>query len=337
MPEGWAKFLTAPLCVALSMAAPPLHAQRSAPGPFGDPGATDHAVLLGEGPISTPGFETSGTFAPDESILYFTRGAPDFGEFFFTILSSTFAHGRWSPPRIAPFSGEYADTSPFLSPDGSRLVFSSNRPVNGVAKASRADFDLWIVERQGNGEWSEPRNLATLNGTGWDMHSSMTRDGTIYFGSIRDGNYDIWRARLVNGDYQSPERVTEPVSGPRVDYDPFIDPDGRYLIFGSDREGGLGGADLYVSFFRGGAWTAPQNLGPKVNTAGREAGGFVVRANGQSFLVFNSESGRVLGSPIRPPGRMTDAQLARILGGADNHVRNFYYIDLRALAIDGLN
>jgi hypothetical protein len=326
-----------PRSIALALAlVAPADAQERGPTPFSDPAANEHAVLLGEGTVSTAGFETSGTLAPDGRTLYFTRGAPDFGQFFFTIVESRFANGRWSAPRIAPFSGEHADTSPFLSPDGSRLVFSSNRPVNGVAKSARNDFDLWMVERRGDG-WSAPVPLTALNGPGWDMHSSMTRDGTLYFGSIRDNNYNIWRSRLVGGVYQTPEPLPAPVNSAAVEYDPFVDPDGRYLIFGSDRAGGRGGADLYVSFLRDGAWSEPVNLGPSVNTGGREAGGFVARVGGQAYLVFNSESGRNLGSPIRPPGRMTDAQLATILAGADNQVRNFYYINLRTLGIDRLD
>lgn len=302
--------------------------------PFASPLAAERAVLLGEGTISTFGFETSGTLAPDGKTFYFTRGAPDFGQFFFTIMVTRFDKGRWTAPKIAPFSGEYADTSPFLSPDGQRLIFSSNRPVDGAAK-SRSDFDLWTMERIENG-WTSPKPLKSVNAPGWDMHSSMTRDGTLYFGSIRDNDYGIWRARLLAGEFQAPEPLDAPVNTKSVEYDPFIDPDGRYLIFGSDRAGGSGGADLYVSFFRAGRWSEPRNLGPKVNTAGREAGGFVVRDNGQAFLVFNSESGRALGMAMRPKHRMADKELAQILASTDNQLRNFYYIKLSALGIEGL-
>jgi hypothetical protein len=298
--------------------------------------ASERAVLFAEGTISTPGFETSGTFSKDRREFYFTKGAPDFGECFFTIVVSRYADGRWSEPEIAPFSGQYDDTSPFLSPDGSKLVFSSNRPVNGVGKA-RNDFDLWIVERRG-GRWSEPRNLGPrINTTGWEMHSSMTNDGTLYFGAIRPGteNYDIYRARLRGGEYEAPQNLGPIINTAGTEYDPYVAADESYLIFGSTRHpGNLGSADLYISFRQNAEWEPPMNLGPKVNTPRREAGGFVAKLDGRYYLFFNSESGHELSSAIRPDRPLQHyRQLQEILGSVDNRVRNFYYVEIKALDI----
>jgi len=294
--------------------------------------------MFAEGSISTPQFETSGTFTPDLQEFYFTKGAPDFGEFFFTIVQSRFVAGRWTQPEIAPFSGRYADTSPFLSPDGSRLVFSSNRPVAGAVKA-RADFDLWMVERRGSG-WSEPHHLGfKVNTTGWEMHSALTNDGTLYFGAIRPGgNYDIYRARFRDGEYEEPENLGPIINTDGVEYDPFIAADESYLIFGSTKHpGNLGGADLYVSFRQGDSWSKPVHLGPKVNTPRREAGGFVVRVGDRPYLFFNSESGREIDSSMRPDGAFTRfSDIEVILNSVDNHLRNFYYIDLQALGLEQL-
>ena len=58
---------------------------------------------------------------------------------------------------------------------------------------------------------------------------------------------------------------------PGGNIDPFIAPDQSWLIFASERPGGYGAADLYVSFRRpDGTWGEPKNLGPSVNTAGSE-------------------------------------------------------------------
>lgn len=51
---------------------------------------------------------------------------------------------------------------------------------------------------------------------------------------------------------------------------PAISPDGRLLVFMSDKAGGFGGTDLYLSIRNGETWGEPVNLGPQINTAGYE-------------------------------------------------------------------
>src|SRR5688500_20191206 len=62
---------------------------------------------------------------------------------------------QWSAPEVAPFSGTWSDIDPSVSPDGQRLYFSSIRPVDGQ---TRADIDIWVMERAGDG-WSTPVRL----------------------------------------------------------------------------------------------------------------------------------------------------------------------------------
>ena len=66
---------------------------------------------------------------------------------------------------------------------------------------------------------------------------------------------------------------------------PWVSEDGKLLYFSSDKPGGMGGADLYVSQLTAGKWSVPQNLGPPVNTAGDE---FYPFLSGDSLLFFAS-------------------------------------------------
>jgi len=63
--------------------------------------------------------------------------------------------------------------------------------------------------------------------------------------------------------------------GDSNDAHPTLSPDGQKLYFASDRDGGEGGMDLWVSTFEGGSWTAPENLGPNINTPGNELFPFI--------------------------------------------------------------
>jgi hypothetical protein len=97
----------------------------------------------------------------------------------------------------------------------------------------------------------------------------VAKDGTLYFASVRiEGrkDNDLYRSRFVNGKYQKAENLGE-INTPATEADPFVAPDGSYLIICSDRPGSESEeGDLYVSFNRGGKWTAPQTLGKTINT-----------------------------------------------------------------------
>src|SRR5689334_7546162 len=97
-------------------------------------------ALFAPGVISTADMELNAAFTPDGRTLYFTKRTPKAQ--FWTILVSSLKGSRWSTPRVAEFSGQYADFDPFVSPDGSQLFFNSNRPAPGKTKN---DFDIWVV------------------------------------------------------------------------------------------------------------------------------------------------------------------------------------------------
>jgi hypothetical protein len=67
--------------------------------------------------------------------------------------------------------------------------------------------------------------------------------------------------------------------------------DGDKLIFASNRPGGLGGMDLYVSYKLGTLWSEPVNLGPKVNTAGNEVFPFI-HADNTLYFASNGHGGK---------------------------------------------
>ncbi len=226
------------------------------------PGMTPE--LFAPGVVSTGANELNAAFTPDGNELYFTRSI-DGRE---TLMTTRQVEGVWAPPAIAGFSGTFTDVDPYITRDGRRLYFSSTRPVEGGSEAK--DADLWYLERQAGGDWGEPVHLGGPNTEGKDdYYTSLSDDGSLYF-SIFDSNSaaDIYRARAEDGGFGPPERVEGGISTGALEHDPFVAPDDSYLIFTSDRPGGYGSADLYISFADpDGSWTEPVNMGESINSA----------------------------------------------------------------------
>lgn len=295
--------------------------------------------IFGEGVISTQDDEFGGTFSPDGKDFYFAKRTPG------TIASSLIAicvshceHGKWGRPQIAPFSGRFIDFAPFVSPDGSRLFFSSIRPVDGK---SRQDTDIWFVQKEGDGQWSEPRNLgALINTAGPEQTASVALDGTIYFSAVRPdgkGSLDIYRSRLADGKYGEPENLGDAINGEAPDTQPYIAPDQSYLIFAStgrpDSPIGAGSpyprSDLYVSFNRAGKWTPARRLPFPINTEATESYPFV-SPDGR-YLFFTSERNFV-SIPMRK--KIDYRELQTMLHKAGNGLGDFYQVDLDAAGIE---
>jgi Tol biopolymer transport system component len=149
--------------------------------------------------------------------------------------------------------------------------------------------NLWIGGRSGLVRLDRKGFISYGTADGFQSDSVHTineaADGTLYFASVRGNgrkDNDLYRSRLVNGEYQKPENLGNVINTNVTEADPFIAPDQSYLIFSSDREGGAGEGDLYISFNQNGKWTAPQPLGSNINTAEYEYTP-LVSADGKTF------------------------------------------------------
>ena len=313
-------FAVIPLVLAASAAAEELgKPPYAADTPLVEP------QIFADGAICTGDYESHPAFTPDGRTLYFVKSTPNFG--FWTIFVSRWDNGKWSVPEVAPFSGQYADADPFITADGSKLYFISNRPVPG---RSGTDLDIWVMEKAGAG-WSEPKNVgAPINTDRNEWFPTVARNGTIYFGSEREGGKgrcDIYSARLEDGTYKTVENLGDAINTPAGEFEPCISPDDNRLIFAaSGRKDGKGEFDVFVSERRDGAWSPARNAGDKLNTEKTEFSP-TISPDGRYFF-FTSTRG-FADKPL--PKRIAAPELIEKLRAPRNGLGDIYQIDLREL------
>jgi len=160
-----------------------------------------------------------------------------------------------------------------------------------VACSPNSDQVVFQLEadRFANSEWSEPVNLgAPVNSSVNDMNAALSPDElSLYFVSGRPGGLggvDIWVSRRASVDspWEVPVDLGPNVNSPGLEASPALSADGHLLFFSSDRPGGQGSNDIYVVRRTDKnddlSWGAAVNLGPNVNTAAFEAGGFYLQS-----------------------------------------------------------
>src|ERR1044072_4957020 len=103
-------------------------AQYSQPKhPYDSTSRISEPTIFAEGVISSGDYEAHLAFTPDALTVYYLVSTPSFNHW--TIVVSRYEKGKWGAPAVAPFSGQYDDADPFISRDGSKFWFISNRPV----------------------------------------------------------------------------------------------------------------------------------------------------------------------------------------------------------------
>ncbi len=297
--------------------------------PYGSEQPMPEPRIFAEGVISTRDHESSITFDPDGRVAYFVKSTPDLS--FRVIVASRFEKGKWGTPEVVSFSGEYSDTDPCLSPDGTKLYFTSRRPIEGTAP--KPDHDLWVVERTKSG-WGEPRRLgAPINSESQETSPSTTTDGTLYFSSNRPGGKgaaDIYRARLVGGHHTAPENVGEAINTAAPEIQAFVSPDESILFFASaGRPDGQGSVDLYLSQRTNSAWTQAVNLGNKINSPAVDSAPRI--SSDGKYFYWTSTKG--YGFEIQQAKRLTYQELSNKLRSAGNSLGDIYQIDMKALPL----
>jgi outer membrane protein OmpA-like peptidoglycan-associated protein/tetratricopeptide (TPR) repeat protein len=189
---------------------------------------------------------------------------------------------------------EYA---PLLSADGSTLIFTSNRSTDEYQIKSGTNFeDIYITHKIENG-WDEPQKISPeINSSFHDAAASISHDGKTLFLYYEDGAGDIYTSKLENGEWSEPVPLNKNINLPTFwETSACISADGKKLYFTSNRPGGEGELDIYVSELDSkGDWGKAVNLGPTINTPMHEDSPYI-HADGVT-LYFSSDGHPTMGS-----------------------------------------
>ena len=224
------------------------------------PGMTPE--LFAEGVISGKGHtHGSPAVSSDARMIYWDEREHEGSHH--EIYYSRYIDSVWTRPRKVPFTKRWDGETPVLSPQGDRLFFNSRRPVSENTDSGRER--VWYVEIEGDTAWSEPKQVSgAVNDDVLHWQVSLDTKGNLYFGSERSGSLgldDIFCSAYEDGEYREAQNVGRPVNTEQHESTPFIDPDGRYLLFVRR----ISGKDCIHISYRGkkGVWSAPVNLTEK--------------------------------------------------------------------------
>lgn len=181
-------------------------------------------------------------------------------------------NGNWQKPELVSFCDEYSYLEPFLSYDGKKLYFASNRPKNDSVK-TKNDYDIWFVERDNpKTKWSKPINLGNnVNSENDEFYPTLSVNNNLYFTMDSKsglGKDDIYYCVYDSKEYSKPTILNSNINSEGYEFNAFISADETFLIYTKyNAKDGLGSGDLYLSKKDDkGEWTIGKNLGNNINS-----------------------------------------------------------------------
>lgn len=182
---------------------------------------------------------------------------------------------------------------PSLSVDETMLIFTVMLPDPGGDEKMRTHFqeDFFFSRRTAQG-WSRRKNAGPpLNTPDNEGAQTITADGKfLYFTACNRrngmGRCDLYSSRRIDGRWSTPVNLGSPLNSRYSEKHPSVSADGRVLYFASDRPGGKGSYDIWMSEKHGETWGRPVNLGDSINTPGIEQSPFI--HPDQQTLYFSS-------------------------------------------------
>jgi outer membrane protein OmpA-like peptidoglycan-associated protein len=200
--------------------------------------------------------------------------------------------------NVKGINSPFPDYGPVFSSDGNELYFTSRRSGgSSVEVDDDLHFfeDIYVAKKDSMGRWGNVQLVKELSTQGHESVLSISKDGKTMILSKGEGNGDLFTSKKgPDGKWGKPEEMGRNINTDSRETGAFLVGNGDKLYFASDRSGGFGGLDLYVSERRSnGKWGSAKNLGPKINTSFDEDAPTVNEEG--NMLTFSSKGHKAMG------------------------------------------
>ncbi len=169
------------------------------------------------------------------------------------------------------------DETVFVFTSGKKNIFSPDIDINVVNQ----DYvmDQIYCTRKIEGKWDDPRNITKeLGSAARTVPVTISADGNeLYLVQDDNDNGNVYVSHFKNGKWTKMKQLNTNINTKNWESHATITIDGKTLYFTSDRPGGYGGLDIYVSYRdENGEWGPALNLGPTINTQWDEETPFIL-------------------------------------------------------------
>jgi outer membrane protein OmpA-like peptidoglycan-associated protein len=186
-----------------------------------------------------------------------------------------------------------AEMYPYITADGKTLYYT--RRTNGI------DEDFYRSDPDSCGGWFSGKPLGyPLNTPSQEAAQMISADRHYLFFMRCDnrspngwdkGGCDLYMAYTADSNWSTPESFGATINTPAYEGMPCLSSDNRELYFVSNRPGGYGGLDIWMTRFENGLWQMPRNLGPEINTPGNEVAPYLFADNATLYFASDGHVG----------------------------------------------
>jgi len=189
---------------------------------------------------------------------------------------------QYTIENLGPVINDAKDNfMPVISSDGKSMAYMSSMKF----------YDAIMYTRLIKGVWSTPMNIITpdLQSDGDQYVSCLSATGNMLILTKNDDfNSDLYTSVYDGVRWAPVTKMKKDINTKYWESHGYISEDGKTLVFASDRPGGFGGLDLYISRLdANGNWGTPVNMGPDINTALNEDRPFLI--NNGTTIFFTSQ------------------------------------------------
>lgn len=213
-----------------------------------------------------------------------------FGDLFFSKKNE---QGKWQPVDVieGELNTEYDEGAPCLSPDGKTMYFTRCSSDPDYPRYA----EIWKSQRS-DASWGKPTKCEITRDTLTSYaHPAVSPDGQwLYFVSDMsggEGGLDIWRTRIVDGDFVGMENVGRPINTAGDEMFPTFRPNGDFY-FSSDGHPGMGGLDIFVAYEDSVRGTIIENLQSPLNSSADDFGMTFEPVHNKGFYSSSRNDGK---------------------------------------------